>query len=75
MNALVMRLSVVVQGFASALVLDNCGYVAQAAEQTPEAVRGIRILMGLIPLFFVVLAVVVLFFYPLDSRKRAGNAE
>ena len=73
MNALVMRLSVVVQGFASALVLDKCGYVAQAAEQTPEAVRGIRILMGLIPLFFVVLAVVVLFFYPLDSRKQAGG--
>lgn len=73
MNTLVMRLSVVVQGFASALVLDNFGYVAQAAEQTAEAVKGIRILMGLIPLIFVVLAVVVLFFYPLDNRKKVGS--
>lgn len=29
--------------------------------------------MGLIPLIFVVPAVVVLFFYPLDSRKKAGK--
>lgn len=73
MNALVMRLSVVVQGFASALVLDNCGYVAQAAQQTPEAVRGIRILMGLISLIFAVLAVAMLFFYPLNNRKKVGS--
>jgi len=71
MNALVMRLSVVVQGFMSSLVLDNSGYVAQAAEQTAQAVKGIRILMGLIPLVFVILAVVVLLFYPI---KRSAEA-
>lgn len=69
MNALVMRLSVVVQGFMASLVLDNCGYVAQAESQTAEAVMGIRILMGLIPLAFVILAVVVLLFYP--NRRKA----
>ena len=74
MNALVMRLSVVVQGFASALVLDNCGYVAQAAQQTPEAVRGLRILMGLISLIFAVLAVAMRFFYPLNNRKKVGSS-
>lgn len=74
MNALVMRLSVVVQGFMSSLVLDNFGYVAGAAEQTESAVRGIRILMGLIPLCFVILAVVVLFFYPLNT-KASRTAE
>jgi len=68
MNALVMRLSVVVQGFMSALVLDGFGYDSSAATQTAEAVKGIRVLMGLIPLVFVILAVIVLLFYPLNRK-------
>lgn len=69
MNALVMRLSVVAQGFISALVLDKSGYVAQAAQQSESAVWGIRILMGLVPLIFIALAAVVLIFYPIDKKR------
>lgn len=75
MNALVMRLSVVVQGFASSFVLDRFGYEANAAQQTARAVMGIRILMGLIPLIFVGLAVVVLLFYPIDTKKQKASAQ
>ncbi len=69
MNALVMRLSVVIQGFVTTAVFTRTGYVAKQVEQTASAVQGIRFLIGLVPLFFAVLAVIVLFFYPINKER------
>lgn len=71
MNALVMRLSIVLQGAITALVFDGTGYVANAAEQTASAVWGIRVLMGLVPLVFSGIAIIILLFYPIDKVRLA----
>ncbi len=71
MNALVMRLSIVLQGLVTTFVWTQSGYVEGAAAQTPEAVMGIRVLMGLVPVAFAVLAVIVLLFYPIDKQRLA----
>lgn len=71
MNALVMRLSVIIHGFLSVLVLDNTGYNSSLAAQPDSAVWGIRLLMGGLPMVFIVLAIVVLFFYPINKQRLA----
>ncbi len=71
MNALVMRLSVVAQGFISGAILSKSGYVAQALEQVPSAVLGIRLMVGAVPLVFSALAILVLLFYPIDRARLA----
>jgi len=69
MNALVMRLSIVIQGLVTAFIWERTGYVEGAATQTPQAVMGIRYLMGLVPLAFALLAVIVLIFYPINKQR------
>lgn len=71
MNALVMRLSVIVHGFVSAFVLNSSGYDNMLDTQPESALWGIRLLMGGLPMIFVALAIVVLFFYPLDKQRLA----
>jgi len=71
MNALVMRLSIVIQGLVTAFIWERTGYVEGAATQIPSAVQGIRYLMGLVPLAAAILAVVVLLFYPIDKQRLA----
>ncbi len=57
-------------GFAVMWLLNAFGYnTAQGAVQTPEAVKGLWLLMSWIPAAVAALAVVVVFFYPL-TRKR-----
>lgn len=75
MNALVMRLSVVAQGFISGAILSNSGYVAKAVEQVPSAVLGLRLMVGAVPLVFSALAILVLLFYPIDRARLAGIQE
>jgi GPH family glycoside/pentoside/hexuronide:cation symporter len=77
MNALVMRLSIVIQGFVTTWIFNRTGYLSEpelAALQTvqPEsAVQGIRALMGLVPLVFALLAAAILFLYPIDKARLA----
>jgi len=74
-NALIMRLSVVIQGFTTAAVLERSGYQADAAVQSPSALIGIRVLIGLAPAVFCALAALVLLFYPIDRARRAEICE
>lgn len=67
-NALVMRLSVVFQGFFSAFVLSASGYISGVAIQSASAVFGIRVLMGLAPFVLCVLGALVLRRYPLYGK-------
>jgi GPH family glycoside/pentoside/hexuronide:cation symporter len=75
-------------GVASALVgaiLGLSGYVAQAAQQTPSAIFGIRSLFSLIPAAGSLITLVILMFFDLDkkigkiaedlkARKAAANS-
>lgn len=57
-------------GFAVMWLLNAFGYnTAQGAVQTPEAIKGLWLLMSWIPAAVAAVAVVVVFFYPL-TRKR-----
>jgi GPH family glycoside/pentoside/hexuronide:cation symporter len=71
MNALVMRLSVIVHGSVSALVLERSGYLNTLEVQPDSVVWGIRALMGGLPVIFIVLAIIVLIFYPIDKNRLA----
>lgn len=77
MNALVMRLSIVIQGLVTTWVFNATGYLSEpemellGAVQPESAVFGIRALMGLVPLAFAILAVIILFFYPIDKERLA----
>lgn len=70
-NALIMRLSVIVHGALSAFVLERSGYLSTLEVQPESAVFGIRLLMGGLPVVFIILAVVVLIFYPIDKERLA----
>lgn len=71
MNALVMRLSVIVHGFVSSFVLSQSGYNNQLSAQPQSAVWGIRLLMGGLPTIFIALAIIVLIFYPINKKRLA----
>lgn len=57
---------------ASALtgMLAHYGYEANQA-QTDETLRGIRLLMSVIPAAFAFVGVFIMFFYPLSNKKMA----
>ncbi len=62
-------------GFAVMWLLNAFGYnTVQGAVQTPEAVKGLWLLMSWIPAAVAALAVVVVFFYPL-TRKRMESIQ
>jgi glucuronide carrier protein len=50
--------------------LDLSGYVANVS-QSEGSLTGIRILTSLAPAAFLVLAIIVLFFYPIDEKMHA----
>lgn len=68
-NALIMRISIVIQGFVSAFILDSTGYIANATSQTSEALLGFRFLMGLAPCVCFILAFITIKFYPFFGEK------
>ncbi|WP_295626500.1 cytidylate kinase family protein [uncultured Corynebacterium sp.] len=58
-------------GWLGAAVIGAFGYVAMAAEQTDSAQQGIRMATGLVPAGLTLLAVIVMFFYPLTADLHA----
>jgi len=75
MNALVMRLSIVMQGLITTFVWAKSGYVEGSETQIASAVTGIRVLMGVVPFVFALLAAGVLVFYPLTKSRLAEIQE
>lgn len=53
------------------LVLDWSGYVSNAAEQSPTAVRAIRIMIGPVPSVFLCAGIIFAIFYPLGRERHA----
>lgn len=54
-------------GFMVGVVLELFGYIAEA-EQSETALFGIRLLIGPIPIFFIILGIVLLLYYPIDKQ-------
>ena len=75
MNALVMRLSIIIQGWVTAFIWDRSGYVEGASTQSASAVSGIRAMMGLVPLAFAIPAVIIMIFYPMNKQRLAEVQE
>jgi len=60
--------------FIAGQILEWSGYIAQAggtaAVQPPEVFNAIRIIIGPIPIAIFIAAIIVIQFYPLDSKAR-----
>ncbi|WP_238954403.1 MFS transporter [Pseudomonas aeruginosa] len=55
-------------GSIPAFILGLSGYIANQA-QTPEVIMGIRISIALVPCGFLLLAFIIMWFYPLTDQK------
>jgi len=65
-----LKLSQAFAGFLAGFLLDAFGYVPNAM-QGPRALTGISLLMTLVPLAFLVIGIILLFFYPLGTAAYA----
>jgi GPH family glycoside/pentoside/hexuronide:cation symporter len=53
------------------LLLDATGYVPNAAQQSPSALMGIRVLAGPIPAVLLCIGIVFALLYPLSRERHA----
>lgn len=51
-------------------IIGAFGYIAKAKTQSPEALHGIRLAAGGVPAILAIIAVVIVFFYPLTEAKH-----
>ncbi|WP_160725102.1 MFS transporter [Bacillus sp. USDA818B3_A] len=63
------KFGMAIGGIVPGLILANFGYVANHT-QTPEALHGILITMTAIPVVFVIIELVAIFFYNLDEKEH-----
>jgi GPH family glycoside/pentoside/hexuronide:cation symporter len=61
-----IKMGIAVGGFLQLRLLDTFGYVANAV-QTPEAIRGIKMVFSVIPAAFMLLCGAVMLFYPISE--------
>jgi len=65
-----IKMGVAIGGFLLLKLLDVFGYVANQP-QTPETIRGIKLLFSLIPAAFILVCGIVLCFYPINEKLLA----
>ncbi|MGE5598612.1 MAG: MFS transporter [Bacteroidota bacterium] len=70
-GGLAIRLAGALQGLVIMGVLGAFGYDANAAVQTAAAIRGIRVLMSVVPLLAMALTAGAMYLYPLHGRRLA----
>lgn len=68
-NALITKPASSLIIFVFTAIIEFYGYDSHLDIQTPEALFGIRLGIGILPLAFLVLAFIALYFYPLHGRK------
>jgi GPH family glycoside/pentoside/hexuronide:cation symporter len=68
-NALITKPAPSLIIFIFTIIIEACGYNSELAAQSSEAIRGLRLGVGILPLAFLVLGFIALFFYPLHSKK------
>jgi GPH family glycoside/pentoside/hexuronide:cation symporter len=70
-NGFMIRLGISINAAIMGKVMDITGYDANLAIQPESAVTGLRLLMSFIPAAAIVLALLVLRYYPLDGDRLA----
>jgi len=68
-GTLAMKFGSGVAGAVTLFILSFYGYDGKVAEKITGALQGIRLNMSLVPTVFIIIAVAVLFFYPLSKKK------
>jgi glycoside/pentoside/hexuronide:cation symporter, GPH family len=56
-------------GVAMMLVLRLQGYFGEASEQSAKALNGIRLINSFVPVIFIIIAILIIFLYPLTTDK------
>ena len=70
-NAFVMRFSVSLEAIAFSIVMGTHGYDPVLEVQPVGVVPGLRFLMTIVPLASLALAMIALYYYPIDGARRA----
>lgn len=68
-GTLAMKFGSGVAAAVTLFVLSFYGYDGQVAEKITGALDGIKLNMSIVPTIFIILAIVLLFFYPLSKEK------
>jgi GPH family glycoside/pentoside/hexuronide:cation symporter len=68
-NALIAAPAQSVIVFIFTQIITFFGYVGTAETQTDAAITGLRLGIGLVPIFFLVLGFIMLYFYPLHGTR------
>lgn len=70
-NAFIMRFSVSLEAIAFSVVMATHGYNPELQVQPATVGPGLRLLMTVIPLVSLALAMIALYYYPIDGQRRA----
>ncbi len=70
-NAFVMRFSVSLEAIAFSVVMSIHGYNPVLEVQPASVAPGLRFLMTVVPLASLALAMIALYYYPIDGARRA----
>ena len=68
-NALITKPASSLIIFIFTFIIEFFGYNSELEIQSPQAIEGLRLGVGILPLAFLVLAFIALFFYPLHGEK------
>lgn len=71
LNSLVMAVGVNLMNALFSFLLEVINYNGELAVQTPQTVIGLRLVIGLIPVFFLLISIIVLSFMPINRAKEA----
>lgn len=67
-STMAQKIGWAIGGVITMVILSFVGYDANAIEQTPTAITGIKALISLVPAFVSILCAVLVFFYALDDK-------
>ncbi len=74
-NAFIMRLSVSLEAIAFSVVMGMHGYDPALEVQPATVAPGLRFLMTVVPLVSLTIAMISLYYYPIDGQRRARITE
>lgn len=69
-NAFIIRLGISLEAIVSSTIMGLSGYRPGLAQQPESVAFGFRLLMTVVPIVFLILAMVALGFYPLHGKRR-----
>ena len=68
-NALITKPASSLIIFIFTIIIESSGYISELDVQSSQAIEGLRLGVGILPLAFLVLAFIALLFYPLHGKK------